>query len=133
MGKLYFNYSTMNAGKSTALLQAAFNYHERGMQTYLLTARLDHRSGTGKIASRVGLAADADTFAADDDLFAKIAAEQAARPIVCVFVDENGDTHRFTERSRQLELPASRTFNPYIIASPNSSPLKIHSIQGISQ
>ena len=89
MGKLYFNYSTMNAGKSTALLQAAFNYHERGMQTYLLTARLDHRSGTGKIASRVGLAADADTFSADDDLFAKIAAEQAARPIVCVFVDES--------------------------------------------
>ena len=89
MGKLYFNYSTMNAGKSTALLQAAFNYHERGMQTYLLTARLDHRSGTGKIASRVGLAADADTFSGDDDLFAKIAAEQSARPIVCVFVDES--------------------------------------------
>ena len=54
MAKLYFHYSTMNAGKSTVLLQASHNYVERGMQTYLLTARLDNRSGTGRIASRIG-------------------------------------------------------------------------------
>ena len=49
MAKLYFQYSTMNAGKSTVLLQAAHNYRERGMQTYLLTAAFDGRAGTGKI------------------------------------------------------------------------------------
>ena len=55
MPKLYFNYSTMNAGKSTALLQAAFNYTERGQEAYLLTARLDTRAGEGVIKSRVGI------------------------------------------------------------------------------
>ena len=53
MAKLYFHYSTMNAGKSTVLLQASHNYRERGMQTYLLTAKLDHRAGEGRIASRI--------------------------------------------------------------------------------
>jgi len=53
MAKLYFHYSTMNAGKSTLLLQAAHNYLERGMKTYLLTAQFDHRAGEGKIASRI--------------------------------------------------------------------------------
>ena len=55
MAKLYFNYSTMNAGKSTVLLQASHNYHENGMVTYLLTARIDGRAGTGRIASRIGI------------------------------------------------------------------------------
>ena len=58
MPKLYFHYSTMNAGKSTALLQANHNYIERGMRTHLLTANLDNRAGVGKIASRVGLSAE---------------------------------------------------------------------------
>ena len=62
MGKLYFNYSTMNAGKSTALLQAAYNYEERGMAVLLLTAACDDRSGRGRIASRVGLARNAEVF-----------------------------------------------------------------------
>ena len=62
MAKLYFHYSTMNAGKSTALLQASHNYREGGMQTYLLTARLDDRAGPGRIASRIGIAEDADPF-----------------------------------------------------------------------
>jgi thymidine kinase len=88
MAKLYFNYSTMNAGKSTLLLQAAHNYHEGGMQTYLLTAQLDNRAGMGKIASRIGIGEAADTFAARDDLFAKIAARQSAGPLACVFIDE---------------------------------------------
>lgn len=88
MAKLYFHYSTMNAGKSTALLQAAYNYREGGMVPYLLTARLDDRGGQGRIASRIGIGEDADTFTATDDMFARIAARQAAGGIACVFVDE---------------------------------------------
>ncbi len=88
MAKLYFHYSTMNAGKSTLLLQAAHNYHERGMQTYLLTARLDNRAGEGRIASRIGIGKDADTFEPGDDMFAMIAARLEAGPCACVFIDE---------------------------------------------
>ncbi len=72
MAKLYFHYSTMNAGKSTVLLQASHNYRENHMETYLLTARLDDRAGTGRIASRIGIGQDADTFAEGDDLFQRI-------------------------------------------------------------
>ena len=88
MAKLYFNFSTMNAGKSTVLLQAAHNYNDRGMQTYLLTAQLDTRAGEGRIASRIGIARAADTFAAQDDLFARIEARLAKGPCACIFVDE---------------------------------------------
>ena len=88
MAKLYFNYSTMNAGKSTVLLQASHNYHERGMETYLLTADFDGRSGPGKIASRIGIEAAADTYAPDEDLFDKIATRLAAGKVACVLVDE---------------------------------------------
>jgi thymidine kinase len=88
MAKLYFHYSTMNAGKSTLLLQASYNYLERGMQTWLLTARLDDRAGTGRIASRIGIAAEAETFAPEDDLFARIEGRLAAGPCACIFVDE---------------------------------------------
>ncbi len=88
MAKLYFNYSTMNAGKSTVLLQASHNYVERGMQTYLMTARLDDRAGTGRIESRIGIGADADTYGPEDDLFAMIAARRDAAPCACVFLDE---------------------------------------------
>lgn len=88
MAKLYFHYSTMNAGKSTNLLQAAHNYHEGGMQTYLLTARFDDRAGAGRIASRIGIGAEADTFGARTDMFEKISARLAKGPCACVFVDE---------------------------------------------
>lgn len=88
MAKLHFHYSTMNAGKSTLLLQAAHNYHEGGMQTYLLTARLDGRAGVGRIGSRIGIGAAAETFGPDDDLFARIEARLQAGPCACVFVDE---------------------------------------------
>ena len=88
MAKLYFQYSTMNAGKSTLLLQASHNYRERGMHTFLLTAALDDRAGQGRIGSRIGLGADAVTFRADDDLFALLEAELAKGPIACAFVDE---------------------------------------------
>ncbi len=85
MAKLYFHYSTMNAGKSTLLLQAAHNYRERGMHTALLTAAHDGRAGTGRIASRIGIGAPADTYGEGDDLYAFIAGRDA---LACVFVDE---------------------------------------------
>ncbi|KAA2314192.1 thymidine kinase [Pseudooceanicola sediminis] len=88
MAKLYFHYSTMNAGKSTVLLQAAHNYRERGMQTYLLTAQFDNRAGEGRIASRIGIGEAADTFCDDDDLFAKLTDRLARGPFACAFIDE---------------------------------------------
>ena len=88
MAKLYFHYSTMNAGKSTLLLQAAHNYGEMGMATYLITAQFDHRAGEGRIASRIGIGDPADTFAPGDDMFAKIKARLAQGPVACVFIDE---------------------------------------------
>jgi len=88
MAKLYFNYSTMNAGKSTVLLQAAHNYAERGMQTYLLTAQFDNRAGEGRIASRIGIGEAADTFSISDDIFRKIQARLSDGPCACVFIDE---------------------------------------------
>ena len=88
MAKLYFHYSTMNAGKSTVLLQAAHNYKERGMVPYLLTARFDDRAGQGRIASRIGIGEVADTFGTQDDLFAMLSQQIIAGPVACVFVDE---------------------------------------------
>ncbi|PHQ98182.1 MAG: thymidine kinase [Marinosulfonomonas sp.] len=89
MAKLYFHYSTMNAGKSTLLLQASHNYVERGMNTYLLTAKLDVRAGSGRIESRIGIGKDADTFTPDSDLFAMIAKKLEAGKVACVFIDES--------------------------------------------
>jgi thymidine kinase len=88
MAKLYFHYSTMNAGKSTSLLQASHNYREGGMVTYLITAQFDNRAGEGRIASRIGIGEPADTFAPDEDLFAKLQARFAIGKIACVFIDE---------------------------------------------
>ena len=88
MAKLYFHYSTMNAGKSTLLLQAAHNYREMGMVPYLMTARLDTRAGEGQIGSRIGIAQPADTFAPEEDLFDKLTRRLQNGPVACVFVDE---------------------------------------------
>ncbi|KAJ56201.1 thymidine kinase [Actibacterium mucosum KCTC 23349] len=88
MAKLYFHYSTMNAGKSTVLLQAAYNYRERGMQVHLMTAKLDDRAGEGQIASRIGISDQADTFVPGDDLFAALEKRLVAGPCACAFIDE---------------------------------------------
>ena len=88
MAKLFFHYSTMNAGKSTALLQASHNYREGGMATYLLTAQFDTRAGEGRIASRIGIGEPADTFNPTEDMFAKVSARLAQGPVACVFIDE---------------------------------------------
>lgn len=84
MAKLYFYYASMNAGKSTNLLQADFNYRERGMRTMLFTAAVHDRGGVGVIDSRIGLSAAAIPFDAATDIAATVAAEQVA----CVLVDE---------------------------------------------
>ena len=89
MAKLYFYYSAMNAGKTTALLQSAWNYRERGMRTLILTPALDNRYGEGVVASRIGLQADAQRFGPEQNLFALIEADIAAHGALhCVFVDE---------------------------------------------
>jgi thymidine kinase len=69
MAKLYFYYSSMNAGKSTSLLQSSYNYKERGMNTLVLAPKLDDRYGEGKVTSRIGIETEALTFSSGDNLF----------------------------------------------------------------
>ena len=89
MAKLYFYYSAMNAGKTTTLLQSAYNYHERGMRTLILTPRLDTRAGEGLVASRIGLKARAAVFERRDDLLDMVRADIATRGrLDCLLVDE---------------------------------------------
>ena len=88
MAKLYFYYASMNAGKSTMLLQADFNYRERGMRTMLFTAAVDDRYGHGRIASRIGLETSAFPFDPGTDLRAEIEKQHGRRALSCVLVDE---------------------------------------------
>jgi thymidine kinase len=87
MAKLYFYYASMNAGKSTTLLQADFNYRERGMATMLWTAALDNRADM-PIASRIGLSADARRFTPGTDLWRDVMAQHGQTPLACVLIDE---------------------------------------------
>src|SRR5688500_50779 len=100
MAKLYFYFAAMNAGKSTTLLQADFNYRERGMETMLWTAAHDDRSGTGRIASRLGLIVEANAYSPDIDLFEAVGGELKRRKLHCVLVDEA----QFLTRDHVLEL-----------------------------
>jgi thymidine kinase len=102
MAKLYFYYSSMNAGKSTTLLQSDFNYRERGMETMLWTAALDDRYGRGRIVSRIGLEAQAHLFDPQVDIFASIAAQHDATPLSCVLLDEA----QFLTRDQVWQLAA---------------------------
>jgi thymidine kinase len=88
VAKLYFYYASMNAGKSTNLLQADFNYRERGMATMLFTAGVDDRFAAGTVSSRIGLAAPATMFDAATDIAALVAERHARAPLACVLVDE---------------------------------------------
>ncbi|MEZ5801301.1 MAG: thymidine kinase [Nitratireductor sp.] len=88
MAKLYFSYSAMNAGKSTLLLQASYNYEERGMRTLLMTSSFDDRVGKGVIASRIGLKREAELFNPGLDLFEFLRAKSSQGRIDCAFVDE---------------------------------------------
>jgi len=87
LAKLYFYYSTMNAGKSTALLQSSHNYRERGMRTLVYTAAVDQRGG-GRVHSRIGLASDAQNFTPGSRLYREVEAAHAAAPVSCVLLDE---------------------------------------------
>lgn len=88
MAQLYFYYSAMNAGKSTTLLQSAYNYRERGMHVELYTAALDDRYGVGKITSRIGLQSDAHLFRPDMNLYDSINKLNTKQALDCVLIDE---------------------------------------------
>lgn len=88
MAQLYFYYSAMNAGKSTSLLQSAYNYRERGMHAVIYTAAIDNRYGSGKVTSRIGLQADASLYRPEDNLYDAIFKQQRTKPLDCVFMDE---------------------------------------------
>jgi thymidine kinase len=97
VAKLFFYYSSMNAGKSTTLLQSAHNYRERGLRPLLFTPQLDTRAGKGQIASRIGLTAEAHAFSPADDLFKLTDAQET---IDCVLVDEA----QFLSRAQVYQL-----------------------------
>lgn len=88
MASLYFKYAAMNSGKSTQLLQAHYNYEERGMNPLAMTAGIDNRAGHGKISSRLGISSEARTFNATTDIYADIAALHAQKPISALLIDE---------------------------------------------
>lgn len=100
MAKLYFYYSAMNAGKSTYLLQSSYNYKERNMNTLLFTAAIDDRYGSGRIQSRIGLAADSHIFSSQDNLLQITEAELLKQPIHCIMVDEA----QFLTKQQVLQL-----------------------------
>ncbi len=89
MAKLYFYYSSMNAGKSTSLLQSAYNYKELGMNSFLLTAEIDDRYNVGKVTSRIGLEAGAHLFNQDHNLFELVSERNENEQIDCVLIDES--------------------------------------------
>jgi len=110
MAKLYFNYSSMNAGKTTVLLQSAHNYRERGMTPMLFTPKLDDRYGEGWIKSRIGLQARATIFVPEDDLFEATRAQLEERNIHCVLVDEaqflsRDQVYQLSEIVDRLNIP----------------------------
>jgi len=88
MASLYFKYAAMNSGKSTQLLQAQYNYFERGMNPVAMTARIDDRAGVGKISSRLGIYHPADTFDTTTDIFAFIDDMHRTKAVDALFVDE---------------------------------------------
>lgn len=110
MAKLYFYYSTMNAGKSTTLLQSSYNYRERGMRTMVLAPEIDSRAGTGKVASRIGLATDATIFNTRDNLLRIVQIEHDEQPVHCVLVDEaqfltRKQVHQLSDVCDDLSIP----------------------------
>ncbi|NND54848.1 MAG: thymidine kinase [Gammaproteobacteria bacterium] len=110
MAKLYFYYSSMNAGKSTSLLQSSYNYKERGMRTLVLAPQFDDRFGTGKVTSRIGIETSATTFATATDLFELISASNEAEDLHCVLIDEaqfltRDQVFQLTEVTDHLKIP----------------------------
>jgi thymidine kinase len=102
LAKLYFYYSAMNAGKSTSLLQSAYNYKERGMRPFIMSAAIDNRYSIGKVTSRIGLEAEAYLFHKEDDLFKILSEENKKQGINCVLIDESQFLSR--EQVKQLAV-----------------------------
>ncbi|MDH5619689.1 MAG: thymidine kinase [Gammaproteobacteria bacterium] len=110
MAKLYFYYSSMNAGKSTNLLQSSYNYKERGMRTMVLAPAFDDRYGEGKVTSRIGIETDAITFSSDTNLFDLVTAAVEEGPVHCVLVDEaqfltRDQVFQLSELTDRLNIP----------------------------
>lgn len=110
MAKLYFYYSSMNAGKSTTLLQSSYNYQERGMNTLVYTAGIDDRYGVGRVASRIGIAQDANLFHPQTDLFAEISGHLEKETLHCILIDEaqfltKNQVYQLTEVVDKLKIP----------------------------
>ena len=98
MAQLYFYYSTMNAGKSTNLLQASFNYKERGLSSLIYTAKIDTRFGESKVSSRIGLSEKAFTFDKNTDFYKSIS--ELDFKLDCLLIDES----QFLTKSQVLQL-----------------------------
>ncbi|QLB18973.1 thymidine kinase [Mannheimia granulomatis] len=110
MAKLYFYYSSMNAGKSTTLLQSSYNYQERGMNTLVYTAAIDDRFGVGKVSSRIGISQVASLFNAETDLFAEIEIKHAENILHCILIDEaqfltKNQVYQLTDVVDKLKIP----------------------------
>jgi thymidine kinase len=110
MAKFYFYYSSMNAGKSTSLLQSSYNYKERGMNTLVMAPLLDDRFGAGKVTSRIGIESEATTFRSNTNLFDLISASSSEEPLHCVLIDEaqfltRDQVFQLTEVTDQLHIP----------------------------
>ena len=100
MAKLYFYYSAMNAGKTTTLLQSAYNYYERGMDTLILKPSLDDRHNTDVVRSRIGLETNAVSFNASDDLLELTETRNQKSTLNCLLLDEA----QFLTKSQVFEL-----------------------------
>lgn len=100
MAKLYFYYSSMNAGKSTSLLQSSYNYRERGMRTLVLAPQIDDRYGEGVVASRIGLQTEATIFDQQHNLYDMVATEHEQQDLSCVLIDEA----QFLNRAQVFQL-----------------------------
>jgi thymidine kinase len=110
MAKLHFYYSTMNAGKSTVLLQSDYNYRERGMNTLLFAPKFDNRYGIGKITSRIGLQAEAQLFNAETNFLEIVSLTQSQNQLHCILLDEaqfltKAQVYQLTEIVDQLHIP----------------------------
>ncbi|QLB14743.1 thymidine kinase [Mannheimia granulomatis] len=110
MAKLYFYYSSMNAGKSTTLLQSSYNYQERGMNTLVYTAAIDDRFGVGKVSSRIGISQVASLFNAETDLFAEIKIKHSENILHCILIDEaqfltKNQVYQLTDVVDKLKIP----------------------------
>lgn len=110
MSKVYFYYSAMNAGKSTVLLQANHNYHERGMRTLVFMPAIDTRAGSGRVMSRIGLEAPALVLQPNENILAHVRAAHAAQPVSCVLIDEaqfltRGQVEQLTDIADELRIP----------------------------